>query len=189
MQQWHLYDDDTLNQKMSHAVIGLLNLLSNFNKAFYLSCARSPIGRSKSRHITPAPYVDDNSSLGIIILKYKPNASRRSDGSWSKRDEPSRYEIEHLEYGLISINSPKINDLYIVQGMNLGIHKDLPVFRNYYAHKNAKTQRSARLILPQYLIPDMHPTKALTQVPRTRSIPLILDWLDDFDITVCTLCS
>lgn len=180
---------EDINVKMCYLSIGLCNLVSNFNKAFFLSCGRNPKGRDKKHSLSLHRFTTDDKLLEIIIKKYKPSAAPKANGSWSKKDEPSRYEIQHVEYGLLTIGSRKINDLYIVQGMNLSIHTNLPTFRNFYAHKNLKTQSSVREILPSLAIPDLHPSLALLQPPNGRSVSLMMNWLDDFDVMIPILCS
>lgn len=182
-------DYEEKNRRVSYVVIGLSNLYSNFNKAFFLSCARSPIGTQKRRYHCTYIYNNDDAALGIIVQHFKSSAVPKPDGSWKKRDEPSRYDVLHLEYGLIAIGSSKIDDFNIVMGMHLTMLEDLHVFRNYYAHSNRKTQYAARDLLPKYTIPDKHPTLALFDRPFGRAVPLIFDWLDDFDVYVGTLCT
>lgn len=177
------------NLKMSFLIINFTNLISNFHKAFFLSCARNPKGSNRKTSICFHNYRDDNILLGMIITKYKPGARPKADGSWGRRDEPNRYDLEHISYGLSCIASLKLYDLRVVEGLSFSVYRDLPTFRNFYAHRNAKTQAAARGLLPDYVIaPRLHPTVSLLESPNNRSVSLIEDWMDEFEISVNILC-
>jgi hypothetical protein len=68
--------------------------------------------------------------------------------------------------------------------------QDLPVFRNFYAHRNEETAAKAiALAERQYLIRGRtHPTLAIATPPYQRPQPLILDWLDDIRAVIDLLC-
>jgi hypothetical protein len=66
---------------------------------------------------------------------------------------------------------------------------DLPVARNFYAHRNQGTEEAAQLIAPFYGIPsNLRVTKLLFSNPLRRPQPLIFEWIDEIKITADFLC-
>jgi hypothetical protein len=66
---------------------------------------------------------------------------------------------------------------------------DLPVFRNFFAHRNKGTAQAAGAIAPQYSIPSYrHPIEILATTPKGSPYPLLVDWIDDLSVTVELLC-
>jgi hypothetical protein len=67
---------------------------------------------------------------------------------------------------------------------------DLPVFRNYFSHRNALSMQAAQSVGTRYGIPStILPTEILRRRPLGRPQALLLDWIDDVRFTMEYLCT
>ena len=73
--------------------------------------------------------------------------------------------------------------------LNVRVFSDLPVIRNFYAHRNQGTEEAAKRINLQYGVPSNQlTTDFLFSNPINRPQPVILEWLDELQISADYLC-
>ena len=87
------------------------------------------------------------------------------------------------------INASNISDVQAAFSSGTRVFLDLPVFRNYFAHRNYQTEEAAMNAAAQYGIPvTLPPHQILFEKPIGRPQGLIHDWIDDMVFTVEYLC-
>jgi hypothetical protein len=65
---------------------------------------------------------------------------------------------------------------------------DLPVVRNFFAHRNEGTQVAVEAVALQYGITAFRPADLLLRRALKRPQTLVLDWLDDLYVTMELMC-
>lgn len=179
-------------ERITFAVVNLLNCWANFQRTYFICCllgANSSALRkivSNQTGIITTP----NDAIGKAILHLKPSRTPRSNGIWDTRDEPTWHDANTLL--TLSSKFAFSNDADIQSAFTFGFtaHKNLVVFRNYYAHKNQGTRGKAQAIAVNYLIPQrLHPTEILLATPSSSpSMSLIQLWVEELTQTVELLC-
>ena len=141
-------------ERMTYAVINLLNSWSNFQRTYFICCllgAKSANQGSVTSNQTGL-VVTTNDAIGKAIGHFYPTKTPRNSGLWDTRDEPTWHDSNTL-LRLATVYTFS-NESHIQTAFTLGFtaHKNLVVFRNYYAHKNRGTQSKAQAIAAQYLL-------------------------------------
>ena len=178
---------------VAFGVLEAQNLWAEFGRASYLSCILDPYLESGARVTrSNASILDFDDAIDEIIRKVKPHLYRPArKGSWTRREEPAWHEARSLLSGtqLLGVSHQPQVDGSLSTGS--AVLRDLPTFRNFYAHRNKDTFASALgVATSRYSIHSpMHPTRALCTPAYGRPRPLLLDWLDDIRITVELLCA
>ena len=177
------------NIAVSFIVIEALNTWTNFSKTFYLSCrfgARYPNGSSVT---CAALFTDFNQAIGEAILFYHPNYGPGQSGMWRRRDEPTWHDTSVILQLAHLHNWSNISDVQAAFSTGTRVFSDLPVFRNYFAHRNQGTMRAAQAIAPNYVISTaLRPTEILLARPNGRPDSLIVEWLIDIETVIQFLC-
>jgi len=172
-----------------HLAVELLNTWTNFVRAYYLSgmiCARRKGG---GRVMVPNPQLDENDALEPAIHQFKPNALRKADGSWQRRDEPTWHDPKVLLTICNTVSFSNLPDLQAAFSTGTRAFGDLPVFRNYFGHRNQRSRLAAENLAPQYGIPaTRRPSEILTSRPLGRPQILMLEWLDDLTFVMQFMC-
>ena len=179
-----------LEAKLAHIVIELLNVWTNYSRAFYLSCMMEARRESGSRITVSRPSHDFDDALGIAIRTFRPLIPSPAPGNrWDRRSEPTWHDpntlvkIAHAELFSNAV------DLSAAFSTGTRTFLDLPVFRNYFAHRNMQTQAAATNLAPLYGIPKpKRPSALLLSIPLKRTQMLIEDYLDDIAFTVEYMC-
>ncbi len=131
-----------------------------------------------------------NAALGKAVLLVRPRAAPKSDGSWHRKDEPTWHDpnvFTRLMYHVGSSNMADVNDAFST-GTRTFI--DLPVFRNFFAHRNLLSMRAAQALGIRYGIPStISPAEILSRRSIGRPQALLLDWIDDVRFTMEYLCT
>lgn len=176
----------------SPLVINLLNAWSNFVRAYYISCAlgaRSSTGAKVSSSLA-GHGLSPNDIIGEAIQHFNPRATPGAGGIWNTRDEPSWHDVNRLMS--LASHFAFTNEADITAAFTFGFtaHRDLVVFRNYYAHRNQGTRRRAQGMAVSYSIrSNQHPTEVLLDAPiRYPGQQLIDVWLSELEQTVELLC-
>lgn len=178
---------------ISPLVINSLNTWSLFIRTYYICCllgARRSNGIYVSPHSISKP-TSINQAIGLAIPLFNRKAAPSSSGSWDTRDEPKWYDSntiikisEHYDFS----NSSDIKTAF---SFGFTAHKNLVVFRNYYAHRNRGTKQKAQNIAAQHGIrTNQHPTEILLDYPLlSPSVSLIETWRGELAQTISLLCS
>ncbi len=176
------------NMIMPYSIIQITNTWSSFIRNYYLSCALSTNSRAGSRVSSPVTS-DMNQALGLVILHYKKNATPKADGSWHRRDEPAWHDFNTLLTGANLLSLTNQVDINAAFSTKYRVFKDLPVFRNFFAHKNSGTEQAARQLALQYGIPStLRPSQILMRRAVRRPQELVFDWVDELVFTANYLC-
>jgi hypothetical protein len=173
----------------SNVAIEALTSWANFSRAYYLSCFLVPKTESKlSVSITPVfPIVD---ALGFAIQIWKPRAAPNTAGIWSRRDEPTWHDPNTLLRLLTQIRSSSLADVQAALSLQYTVFRDLPVCRNFFAHRNRETEKAAMDVALKYGIAGSpRPAKMLLSFPYGGTEPLLLKWLHEIEFTVQYICS
>lgn len=174
---------------LSFIVIETLNTWTNFSRCYYLSCTIRP-RTITGRRITVYPAIPDfNSAIGLAITHTRSNVTPPHSGLWHRRDEPSWHDHNLLMRCCRHISCSNIVDIQAAFSFGSRVFIDLPVFRNFFAHRNSQTGKAASDLGPQYGIPaTFRPSQILLSNPLGRPQPLILDQFDDLIATIELLC-
>lgn len=181
-----------MEERMTFAAINLLNSWANFQRTYFICCllgaksvAHGHITSNQTGIITTP-----NDAVGKAILHFTPARAPRSDGVWDTRDEPTWHDSNTLLKLSIAYAFSNSADIQTAFTFGFTAHKNLVVFRNYYAHKNRGTRGKAQAQAIQYLIPQrLHPTAILLSTPSTSpSTNLIELWIEELCQTVELLC-
>lgn len=142
------------------------------------------------RRITVArPIPDFNYAVGLAIVSVRPHATPPHSGLWHRRDEPAWHDRNLLIRFCSNIGCSNISDIEGAFSFGSRVFEDLPVFRNFYAHRNGQTQLAATNLGPQYGIPaTFTPSQILASYALGRPQQLILDLIDDIIFTIELLC-
>ena len=169
----------------AYVTIEALNAWALFSRSFYLSCALGAVTERK-RPVTTTPTVDP---LGAAITCINSRARPNALGVWHRRDEPAWHDPNVLMQ--VCGNVGCSIQAQIGQAFSLGqnVFNDLPVFRNFFAHRNGQTSQAARNIAPRYMLPShLSPTELLLSVSPGATETVIVDWLSEMVITAEFLC-
>jgi hypothetical protein len=177
-------------RSIAFATTELLTLWANFARSYYLASALQGKQTRRKRIQTSAHYSSPNDAIGAAILRFTPRARPHASGKWHRRQEPTWHDTNILltlaldgGWSTASVVAAALS----VTGVRAYV--DLPVFRNFYAHRNASTQDAARACAPFYSIPQLRRvTDILLQVPQNGHEPLLVEWIDELDVVIDWLC-
>lgn len=172
-----------------YMVVDLRNCWVEFSRHFFLSCfirARSSEGRRISHERgdlrTLEDAIDAASRLMAPQRKLPSRVRRRDEPDWG-----SPHTIITLAKRFRFSNLPEIGSAFSV---GTRVFNDLPVIRNFYAHRNRFTYRAATSLARLYGLPgSLTPTELLCSHGRGRPQSVVQDWLDDLYLIGEFLCS
>lgn len=180
---------NTRESVLTFATLELLSTWSNFARAFYLSCLRGTITASGGKISCTVGFTDWNQAIGVAIRVYRPGALPKADGSWDRRDEPAWHDKNVLMNLCLATGCSHTPEVQRAFSAGYRVFDDLPVYRNFLAHRNQQTMHAAMRTSALHGIPSTwRPSQALLAVPLTGSRPLLLEWVDEVDFTVEYLC-
>lgn len=175
---------------LSYVVIESLNSWRNFVRAFYLSCACEALTTRGARIRVSPGRISLSDALGKAIHCYRPNALPNSVGQWYRRDEPNWHDTTTIIRICTNLGCSNLSIVNEAFSMGSRVFEDLPVFRNFYAHRNQQTEMAAKRLGPQYGISAiLNPSEILFSCPLGRSRPLIFEWIDELLLTIRHLVS
>ena len=170
------------NEAATFLVIETHNTWANFTRSYFFACiigARTAMGARVRTAIVPP---DINQAIGFAVSVWKPSAKPRADGSWHRRDGPAWQDttvLLGLSTQLGFTNAITISNAF---SYPTRVHIDLPVFRNFFAHRNQESEAAAQRLTLIYGIPStLRPVQIVLHRPLGRPQPLLSDWIDDLD--------
>lgn len=173
----------------SFVAIETLNTWRNYCRALYLSFTLDPRSTSGTRVTICRRGLTFNQAIGIAVRSYRRHAEPRSDGTWDGRDEPAWHVPQVLLRLCGLLRCSKLEDIQAAVSAGSRVFIDLPVFRNFYAHRNQQSQYAAMRLATQYGIPaTFRPSRILASRPLGRPQPLVLDWIDDLLFATQGIC-
>lgn len=171
---------------LSYVTLRCLNTWANFCRAYFLSCVLLP-WRENGSQITVGDLTirtfDD--AISATMRRLRPWMR-----TWSRRNEPPWHVPNTLIKSCEEIRCSNYQDILRAFSTQFRVFEHLPEFRNFYAHRNQGTvMRVKEIAARQYSMQvNGHPTEILLRRPHNRPQSLLLDWIDEIDITVELLC-
>jgi hypothetical protein len=111
------------------------------------------------------------------------------DGSWHRRDEPAWHDPNILLTLANDVGASNLSDVRSAISGGFTVFSDLPVFRNFYAHRNPRSLRAAADLAPSYgIAASLRPTQILLSRPPSSPQLLIHEWFDELLFNVEFLC-
>jgi hypothetical protein len=171
------------------AAIEVLNTWGSFTRAYWLSSFGEPRTASGLR-IRCGHSMLASDPLGFAITTFRPNAVPKGSGRWDRRLEPSWHDPQTLlkltrEAGLTSAG-----DVATAFSIDTRVFYDLPVLRNYFAHRNEDTYLAAlRIAALNSMATPRRPFEVLAGVSAGRTQTLFREWLGDLDLVTDYLCA
>jgi hypothetical protein len=179
------------NREISWVAIELHNTVSNFARAFFLSCTLNPITESGTRITcthTVSSFID---AIDLAMKACRFSMWSRASGrkNWQRRDEPPWHQPATLIDSSWEIGCSNYASIIAAFALPTMVFDHLPKFRNFYAHRNDSTSANAQSLALQYSIsPNQHPSRILCAPAYGRPQALILDWIDDTLNVIELLC-
>ncbi len=177
---------------LSFVSIELLNLWANFCRSYYLSCILTPRrvrgGRVVATGFGGSTFTD---AIAVAMTLHKPYIKRLANGTFKRRDEPTWFDINVFTTSCAGLGCSNLADIQAAVSTGTRAFLDLPIFRNFFAHRNEDSAAKARTAAAtRYSIPTIrrHPADIVAARPYGRPVPLIVDWIDDIRATVELLC-
>ena len=178
------------NIAVSCIAIEALNTWANFSRTFYLSCRLGACFPNGNSITCTVAFIDFNQAIGEAILQYHPNRLPAQNGQWNRRDEPTWHDTTVI-LQLAQLQSwSNISDVQAALSTGTRAFIDLPVFRNYFAHRNQGTMHAAQGVARNYVISTSRlPIDILLTRPNGRPESLIVEWLNDIETVIEFLCN
>lgn len=178
-----------IEKVVGYVTIQLLNVWSNFMRGYFLACM-AQAKKCGGGWITIAnPGLSLNQCIGRAVLYYNPGAVPNAVGEYQRRLEPKWYLSNTLLELSVSERFSNTSDIAAALSISTRVFVDLPVFRNYFAHKNQHSRRAASNLAPNYGIGVLNrPSLILLTCPLLRPQRLIYDWMDDLRFVAEYLC-
>jgi hypothetical protein len=171
---------------VAYVAIEALNAWSLFVRSFYLSCALGATTTRQKRIKFNTPTSDP---LGFAINKFKKSATANIAGVWHRRDEPAWHDPNVLLTVCAALGCSIQTELQASFSLQQNVFNDLPVLRNFFAHRNQGTSQAARYIAPRYTLPStLSPSELLLAVSPGAATSIMLEWLDEMNITAEFMC-
>lgn len=173
---------------LSYVVIETQNLWSNFSRSYILSCVLRPKRMSLGR--VEVSNASVNTPGDVLLLAARVHRGQTASAPTTRRDEPPWHDRNILLKTCSQLGCSNLSNIINALSIQTRVLEDLPVFRNFYAHRNEDTARKAVDLgkLKYLIISESHPTAVLSASPHKRPQPLILDFLDDLGILIEFLC-
>lgn len=179
-----------LDTALCYAVLEIHSSWTTFSRSYFLSEVRSAQTLSGGR-ITIAPAItDDRAALVAAITRCKgPRATPGPTQRIGHREEPHWFTPANLTNSSAAISASNYANMLAAFSTPSTVFRDLPTFRNFYAHRNFETAELATDLASRYSLPrPTHPTLLLNTPAAGRSQTILFDFMDELRITAELLC-
>ena len=171
---------------VAYVAIEALNAWALFSRSFYLSCALGAITERRKAVTLTAVTADP---LGAAITCCNNRARPNAVGMWHRRDEPTWHDPNVLMKVCGNVGCSIQSQIGQAFSLNQNVFNDLPVFRNFFAHRNGQTSQAARNMASRYTLSSkLSPTDFLLAVSPGATDPVMIEWLAEINITAAFLC-
>ncbi len=169
--------------------INALNDWRNFVRAYYLSIFCGTRCDRRSRIEYNIASCAANQAMLYAVRTFKPYYVLPQNGVCHRRDEPAWHDPNVLLQLAGALCFTNLVDIQASFSIGSRAFLDLPVFRNYYAHRNRESARAAQQVAPQYGVSALLlPTEIMYSHAAGRPHSILLDWLHDIATTAELLC-
>jgi len=189
---WRNLETRQLEAEIAFLCIDLLNTWTNASKYYLISALLGArlISGSQVRAGQASFFSNESDALGYIIQLFRPRAAPSSTGEWDRRDEPTWHEprvFREVAKAAALSNMAEIDSAF---STGYRVFMDLPVFRNYFAHRNLETRRAAMNLGPSYGVgTTQKPSEVLRHTPPGESLSVLEAWVNDLAFTLEFLCT
>src|SRR6266851_1216258 len=135
---------------VAYVAIEALNAWTLFSRSFYLSCA---LGARTERKRMVTYTLSTTDPLGAAIMCTNSRARPNALGVWHRRDEPTWHDPNILMRVCGNLGCSIQVQIGQAFSLSQNVFNDLPVFRNFFAHRNGQTSQAAKNIAPRYTLP------------------------------------
>ncbi len=167
------------DRTVAFVCIEAANVWMGFARAYFVSTALRAKLNGRRITITAIPMRTNVDALAFAIRVTNPRSFARG-GPFGHRDEPDWQQTSVLARLTSALGAS--NQGLVRAGISVSTRAfvDLPVFRNFYAHRSEGTVVRIRKVARNYPINQgLHPTQMLCTVLPARPQSLLSDWLDD----------
>jgi len=174
---------------VSFLAIETLNLWASFARSYYLSCVMGAKTRAGARvTVANATVRTFDDAIRLAVWTFKPKL-KTSSGPFTHRDEPAWHDTTVLLRLVTAIGSSTTSQTTTALGYSTTVFRDLPVFRNFFAHRCEGTAVKAANVARRYsLSPALRPSEILCARRLGRPQSVLSDWIDDVRNVVSGLC-
>ena len=168
----------------SYVCINSLNLLSEFNRAYFALALENAKTRSGTIVCTQFP---KNTSVHTALSNL--NLLRpRGRASVTRRNEPAWHSMPRFLDVLQLAAVTTEGQVRVAMGLQVRVLGDLPTIRNFFAHRNGETaQKSRRMLTRFYSVPTNHPVFMLGSFSTGRPTTILEDWMAELEIVFDTM--
>jgi hypothetical protein len=175
-----------VDRVVAFATIETLNLWGSFLRAFYISCflgARRPLG-GRVKIVVPCPRTAVEAlTFAMATIKAKPMPPS------ARRYEPAWHDHNNILKLFTACNASNLPEVQAAFSYSTTMFVELPVMRNFFAHRNGDTAGSARDVARKLgLSVALRPSEILCSRGPGRPQNVLADWLDDFSLVADLLC-
>lgn len=177
-------------QAIAMLVINVQNMWSNFCRAYYLSCMAEARCMGGHEITCLAAGLAEPDAIGRAVTVIRPTVPFQIGTVFKRREEPAWHDSTVL---IRLANAEAFSHrLHISAAFSTGTRtfSDLPKLRNYFAHRNDSTLRTARSVANPHGIPNaIRPSELCLSYALGRPQVLLLDMIDDLLFTGSFLCA
>jgi hypothetical protein len=174
---------------VAYVTIETSNAWAQFSKALYLSCVMNAKTEGRVVVSVVPPGMSANDALGVAIERYKTYATPNSTGQWARRDEPTWHDPNVLLELCRITNCSLYAQMQAAFSLGQRVFIDLPVFRNFYGHRNRLSAAAAQNVAPTYLLPTtLRPSEMLMRPKPASASPVLVEWMAELKITSEFIC-
>lgn len=181
------------NREVSYVTIELHTTITNFARAYFLSCTLNPVTESGTRISCMSSVTSAEDAIDAAMKACKFSAWKSAGGRklWDRREEPPWHQPATLMKSCQEIGCTHHANIVAAFSLPASVFIHLTKARNFFAHRTDSTATQARAIASSYSISitgNEHPSRVLCVPAYSRPQPLILDWIDDVENVVGLLC-
>jgi hypothetical protein len=179
-----------IDQTVAYVAIEALSAWSGFSREFYLSCAFLYPKTIRGQHVNhrQANILGERDALLYSIRQLKGKASGR--GRIAPRDEPTWHEKRALPSLSRSLALSNYNSVVTGFSYPTTFFDDLPVVRNFYAHRSKDTaEKVLNVASRKYGNRTIrHPNELINDILQGRVQTLLQEWLGDMRQIGAAIC-
>lgn len=165
-------------QAVGSVVVDLYNLWYNFCRDFFLLCHH---GVRLRGGVVAGHSLRGNTESGSVLLAAQacnPRLAGRSSIRWG--EEPKWADPHQFIKSCVALQCSHVPAIQAAMSIQTRAFEDVRTVRHFFAHKNTSTAKKALSLSRLYVMPKYpHPISMLAGFPAGRSVPLLVDWIDD----------
>lgn len=170
-------------QLLTYIVIEAAVLWAEYSKAFFFSSAfnaRDSQG-GKVTHTQSFRTADDVLAFAVSVAR--PDVTKT--GNFTHRDHPDWQAPGVVRKLLHAMSASTLGSWQLGMGVQTRVTADLPVMRNFFAHKGEDSATRARRLRTHYgVTQQLTPWDLLSAAPSQLGQPILWSWLDDLALMI-----